>query len=162
MKNYISQKEYDNFNQTISNLQKEREKLEKTLGKIMENSGSFASKTPAFNETEGLIKNLDQKIESIKFFLNNATVIKNWSMLPHGEIAVYSFVTALDAVSKKQIQYYIQHKVLFNKETAYLSITPNSPIGKALIGKKIGEKVLITLPQKILELEIINIENKFL
>lgn len=43
MEIYISQKEYDSFSKKLSELEKEREKSQKMLGKIMETSGSFAT-----------------------------------------------------------------------------------------------------------------------
>lgn len=78
---YISQKEYDIFSKKLSDLEKEREKLQRTLGKIMETSGSFASKTPGFNEAEDQVKIFNKKILDVKNLLSRAKILKDLSEL---------------------------------------------------------------------------------
>ncbi len=131
------------------------------LGKIMENSGSFASKTPGFNETEGQVKILNQKIADLKNFLSQSKTLKDLSELKNNEVTIYSLISALNINTNKEIKYYIQHDFSGNKN-GYTVITPLSPIGKCLINKKIGDNIKIELPKGNLELKIINIEKKLL
>lgn len=154
---YISQKEFDSFNQKLANLKKEKDKLMKTLGKIMETSGSFASKTPGFNETENQIKNLDRKIAELSNFLNKSAIIKDISCLKPDEVSIYSLVSVLDTDNQKEIKYYIQYESN-NNAKKYRIASLGSPIGVALIGKRVGDKIRIELLQQTLNLEIIKIE----
>ncbi len=158
---YISQKEYDKFIEKLAGLEKEKEGENKKLGKIMETSGSFASKTPGFNETESHIKILNQKIFEIKKLLSGSKILKDASELKKDKITIYSLVTVIDLNNNEEIRYYIQHDFGDGKKD-FMTITPFSPIGKNLMGKKIGDEVSIELPREDLKLKIINIEKKFL
>lgn len=158
---YISQKEYDGFSKKLSDLEKEREKLQRTLGKIMETSGSSTGKTPGFNETEDQVKNLNKRILDVKNILSRAKILKDLSELKKSEVTIYSLVSVLDINTNKEIKYYIQHDFSDSKKD-FVIITPSSPVGRNLIGKKIGENIKIELPKGNLELKIINIEKKLL
>jgi len=158
---YISQKEYDSFSKKLADFEKEREKLQKTLGKIMETSGSFASKTPGFNETEDQVKIFNKKILDAKNLLSQAKILKDLSELNQNEVTIYSLVSALDINNNKEIKYYIQYNLSESKKS-FVIITPFSPIGKCLMGKKIGDEVKIEIPRGDTNLKIINIEKKFL
>jgi len=157
---YISQKEYDSFTNKLADFEKDREKLQRTLGKIMENSGSFASKTPGFNETEDQIKILNKKIIDVKNLLGQSIIIKDLSKLKKDEITIYSLITTVD-INNKKIKYYIQHDSLDNKKD-FVIITPLSPVGQGLMGKKTGDEIEIVIPRGNLKLKVINIEKKFL
>lgn len=161
MKNYISQKEYDSFSKKLSDLEKEREKLYKTLGKIMETSGSFASKTPGFNEAEDQIKTLNKRIFDIKNLLSQSKILKDLSELKKNEVTIYSLISVIDINTNKEIKYYIQYDFSDGKKD-YKIITPFSPIGKSLIRKKISDILKIELSKGNLDLKIIGIEKKFL
>jgi len=157
MINFISQKEYDGFVKKLAGFEEERGKLQKMLGKIMETSGSFASKTPGFNETEDQVKIFNKKISDLKNFLAQARIVKNLSELDQNEATIYSLITCLDINSNKEIKYYIQHDPSEQKKD-YKIITPSSPVATHLIGKKINDKIKLELPKGILELKIISIE----
>jgi transcription elongation factor GreA len=158
---YISQKEYGSFSKKLANLEKKREKLQKTLGKIMETSGSSTSKTPGFNEAEDQIKIFNKKILDVKNLLSQSKILKDLSELKKSEVTIYSFVSVLDINTNKEIKYYIQHDFSDSKKD-FVIITPSSPVGRNLIGKKIGDNVKVGLPKGNLELKIINIEKKLL
>lgn len=161
MEIYISQKEYDSFSKKLSELEKEREKSQKMLGKIMETSGSFASKTPGFNEVEGQVKTLNQKIADLKNFLSHSKILKDLSELKQDEVTIYSLISALDINTNKEIKYYIQHDFSGNKN-GYTVVTPLSPMGQCLMGKKVDKEIKIELPKGDLQFKIISIEKKLL
>ncbi len=155
---FISRKEYDSFSKKLSEMEKEREKLQKMLGKIMETSGSFASKTPGFNEVEGQIINLNQKIADLKNFLSQSKILKDLSELRKDEVTIYSLISALDINTNKEIKYYIQHDFSGDKN-GYKIITLTSPIGQCLMGKKAGDEIEVKIPLENMRLKIINIEH---
>lgn len=161
MEIYISQKEYDSFSKKLSDFEKEREKLQKTLGKIMETSGSFASKTPGFNETEDQIKIFNKKILDVKNLLSGSKILKDLSEMKQDEVTIYSLVSVIDLDNNKETKYYIQHDFSGSKKD-FVIITPSSPVGRNLMGKKIGDNIKVELPKGNLQLKIINIEKKFL
>lgn len=156
---FISQKEYDDFGRKLLEFEKERERLQKELGKIMENSGSFASKTPGFNETEDSLKRINKRVAETKNFLNQVKTLKDLSELNQGEVTIYSLISCLDLSANKKIKYYIQHNLSDIKKDAVI-ITPFSPVGKSLMGKKTGDKVEVIIPRGNLKLKIISIEKK--
>lgn len=158
---FISQKEYDDFSRKLSEFEKEREKLQRKLGKIMETSGSFANKTPGFNETEDEIKIFNKKILDVKNLLSQAKILKDLSELKQGEVTIYSLVSCLDLNTNKETKYYIQQDLSSDKKDMVI-ITPFSPIGKSLMAKKIGAEIEVQIPRGNLKLKIINIEKKFL
>ncbi|TSD02742.1 MAG: transcription elongation factor GreA [Parcubacteria group bacterium Athens0714_26] len=159
---FISQKEYDIFQKKLDILGKNRERLSKKLGQIMETSGSFASKTPGFNEAEDELKITNKRIKEIKDFLNQTKIIKDILELSHDEITIYSLVYTEDLNTKEKLNYYIQHDFSDSKNADYKIVTPGSPVGKVLIGKKVGDIIETKLPQKNLKLNIIEIKKEFL
>lgn len=68
-------------------------------------------------------------------------------------------VSAFNINNDKEIKYYIQHNLTDSKKD-FIVITPFSPVGKNLMGKKVGDEVEIEIPHGNLKLKIIGIEKK--
>lgn len=160
MKFYILQREYDSLIGKLSEFKKEKEQLGKEMAEIMETSGSFTGNTPGFNETEQKVKHLENKITDSRNFLDKSVVVKDLSELDPDEITVYSRVSAFDIDAGKNLSYYIQYELPGKKSDDCVIVTPFSPIGSCLIGKKTGDKIDIKLPSKTLRLKILEIEKK--
>ncbi|MCX6799769.1 MAG: GreA/GreB family elongation factor [Candidatus Falkowbacteria bacterium] len=112
--------------------------------------GDF-SENAAYQISKGRLRGINQRITDIEDHLKQAIIIrplKNTSRVELGHI-----VTVLVQGKEKNLQ------ILGSSETNPLKgiISHNSPIGAALIGKKVGEKILIKLANKEIEYEIIKI-----
>jgi transcription elongation factor GreA len=77
------------------------------------------------------------------------------SSIPHDRAGLGSTVVVLDINKDEKIRYKLvtSEEVDVSKGT----ISTSSPIGRGLLGKKVGESVNITIPGGVRELEIIEL-----
>ena len=115
-------------------------------GDLSENAEYDAAK-----ETQ---QHLELKISKLEQTLSRARIIQSKD-LPNDKIYILSNVTLKDNKSKKVVKYKLVSPEEANFEDNKISVT--SPIGKGLIGKKIGDVVKISVPAGELTYEIIDI-----
>ncbi len=154
----ISPSEISTIKSEINKCHQEKKEFGKQLGRIMSNSGSFAANTPGYTETEDLIKIVEGKIEQYNQILKQTTPIKDVAELPQEYITIYSKVVTKDQAGKT-MKYYICHLPEKSNLKGVASLTPRSPVGIALIGKKNKDVIQIELPKGKVELTIIKHEN---
>ncbi len=95
---------------------------------------------------------LEARIKEIEYTLEHATIIENNS---DGTIGVGSVVTIKYDSDDEQEQYTI---VGTNEADAFSNkISNESPIAKAVIGKKQGDKVLVESPNGSFNIEIVKV-----
>ena len=82
---------------------------------------------------------LESRIDEVQHILANAEIVKR---APKGSVGIGNEVTLKNG--KKPVVYHIVDSVEANPLEG--KISDKSPIGQALMGKKVGEKVEITLP----------------
>ena len=99
-------------------------------------------------------QHLEFKISKLELTLSRARIIDSKD-LPNDKIYILSNVTLKDSKTKKLVKYKLVSPEEANFEDNKISVT--SPIGKGLIGKKIGEIVKIAVPAGELTYEIIDI-----
>jgi transcription elongation factor GreA len=77
------------------------------------------------------------------------------SKIPKDRVGLGSSVVVLDQNKDEEITY----KLVTSEEADVAKglISTNSPIGKGLIGKKVGDEVKITIPGGIREMEILRL-----
>ena len=115
-------------------------------GDLRENAEYDAAK-----EAQGLLELRISKLEEI---LSSARLIDE-SQLDNSKALVLSTVKVRNKMNNGEIEY-----TLVAQREADLSsgkISVDSPIGKGLLGKKVGETVLIEVPRGKIELEILKI-----
>jgi transcription elongation factor GreA len=115
-------------------------------GDLSENAEYDAAK-----EAQGL---LEMKISKMEDTLANARVLDS-SKLATDKVMVLSKVKIKNTKTKAEVSY----KLVSESESDLRSgkISVNSPIGKGLIGKKLGETVEIKVPSGVMEFEITEI-----
>ncbi|MBR6661852.1 MAG: GreA/GreB family elongation factor, partial [Alistipes sp.] len=86
--------------------------------------------------------------------LTNARVIDE-SKIDKSKVQILSKVTLLNHNNKKQVTYTIVSENEANLREGKLAI--GTPIAKALLGKKKGEIVEVTVPAGVLKFEILDI-----
>lgn len=74
------------------------------------------------------------------------------------KVMLCSVVTLLDLKHDEQEDYMIVGSV--EADPASNKISNESPVGKAILGKKIGQTVIVSVPQGELEYKIVAIKNK--
>ena len=97
---------------------------------------------------------LEKRISLLEEFIVKAQVIDP-SKLPHNRISFGSTVKLLDLDTEEELEYTIVGAVESNVEKGLISY--NSPLAKALIGKKEGSDLLADLPKGVKEFEVLKV-----
>lgn len=105
----------------------------------------------AAREAQGL---LEMRIAKLEQTLTNARVIDE-SKIDKSKVQILSKVTLLNHNNNKQVVYTIVSENEANLREGKLAI--GTPIAKALLGKKKGDVVEVTVPVGIIKFEILDI-----
>lgn len=125
-------------------LEKELEGLIGRRGEVAQalaNARSYGdlSENAEYDAAKRSQQDLEKRVQEINRILNNAKII---SSRKRSDVAVGSKVELI--ADRKTVVYQLVGSVEANP--AERKISDQSPIGKALIGKKVGEDVVISLP----------------
>ena len=121
-------------------------KTAREYGDLSENSEYDAAKK---EQTQ-----LEQEIFTIEETLRNAKVVEN-KELSKSTIGVGNTVTLYDMEFDEELTYRIVGSIESDPDKGYVS--NESPIGKALIGKKVGEIVSIETPGGEIQMKVLKI-----
>ena len=99
------------------------------------------------------LEDLNNKMGKVSKILNNVQIIDG--IIDDGTVQMLTWVKFKNLKNKIDTEYRIvpEHEISLKEG----KISPLSPFGKALMGKKIGEKVTFEVPAGKMELEILNI-----
>jgi transcription elongation factor GreA len=115
-------------------------------GDLSENAEYDAAK-----DAQGL---LELKISKIQEVISNARIIDETQMATD-EVRMFTKVTIKNLKNKMQISYTLVSESEANLKEGKISVT--SPIGKGLLGKKVGEIAEINAPAGLLKFEVVEI-----
>ena len=115
-------------------------------GDLSENAEYDAAK-----EAQGMLEMQIAKLENI---LANARII-NESELDNSKALVLSTVEVKSKANGAQMKYTLVAQSEADFKSGKISV--DSPIGKGLLGKKVGDVAVITVPNGNIELEIVSI-----
>jgi transcription elongation factor GreA len=151
--NYLTPEGFDNLKKEIEHLKTvERPSISRQIaeardkGDLSENAEYDAAK-----EAQGL---LEMKISKLEEVLANSRVL-DASKLDPSKVGMLSKVKMLNRKFKKEMSYTIVSENEANFKSGKISV--NSPIAKALMGKKVGEVVHVQAPAGVIEYEILDI-----
>jgi transcription elongation factor GreA len=99
-------------------------------------------------------QHLELRISKLELTLSRAKIIEAKD-LPNDKIYILSRVKLKDLKTNEQQEYLLVSPEESNFEENKISVT--SPIGKALLGKKTGEKVEIQVPAGVLKYHILDV-----
>jgi transcription elongation factor GreA len=99
-------------------------------------------------------QHLEYKIAKLEATLSRARIIDSKD-LPNDRIYILSSVKLKDVKTKKMFQYTLVSPEEADFDQQKISVT--SPIGKSLMGKKIGDVLKINVPAGILTYEVLEI-----
>ena len=97
---------------------------------------------------------LELKIAKLKEVVSNARIIDE-SLLDTSKILIHSIVKIKNTVSNMEFTYTLVADSETNIKEGKLSV--NSPIGKGLLGKKVGDIVEIQVPSGVMNFEVLEI-----
>jgi len=118
-------------------------------GDLSENAEYDAAK-----EEQGLFELKISKLENV---LSRVRII-NPKEFPKNEIHILSKVSIKNLKTNKIFNYILVSAEEADFQTGKISVT--SPVGKGLMGSKLGEKIKVQAPAGLLEFEILSIENE--
>ena len=116
-------------------------------GDLSENAEYDAAK-----EAQGM---LEMKISKLEAVLSNARLIDE-SQLDLSKVLVLSKVTIKNLNNQIQLKYTLVAESEADLKSGKISVS--SPIGKGLLGKKVGEIAEVVVPNGTIKFEIISIE----
>jgi len=151
--NYYTEEGLQNLKAELKQLERvERPKISQQIaeardkGDLSENAEYDAAK-----EAQGL---LELKISKMKDIVANARIIDE-SQIDASKVYIHSTVKLKHLKMNKEMTYTLVAENEANLKEGKISV--DSPIGKGLLGKAVGEKATITVPTGIIEFEILNI-----
>ena len=97
---------------------------------------------------------LETRISQMEETVRRARVVDPRD-LPDDKVAIYSNVTLKDVKRNTEVKYHLVSQG--ESDFKQMKISVSSPVGKALLGKTIGEKVVINVPAGTLEYEVLEI-----
>ncbi len=115
-------------------------------GDLSENAEYDAAK-----EAQGL---LELKISKLEEVVANARVIDE-SQLDTSKVLIHSTVKIKNLANKMEVTYKLVAQSEANLKAGKISV--DSPIGKGLLGKKVGEKAEIQVPNGTMTFEVLEI-----
>ena len=131
----------------------ERPKASNAIGEARDKGDlSENAEYDAAKEAQGM---LEMKISKLEATLSNARLIDE-SQLDLSKVLVLSKVTIKNLNNQMQLNYTLVAESEADLKSGKISVS--SPIGKGLLGKKVGEIAEVTVPNGTLKFEIISIE----
>ena len=151
---YLTKAGYEKLRNDLERLKTvERRRIAKAIGEarlqgdISENAEYDAAKD-AQAHCEARIAELETKLAKVR-------IIENEN-ISNDKVYIGAKVTLQDLDTKEELQYTMVSPVEANYEEGKISIT--SPVGKSLMGRKVGEAVEIHVPAGILKYKVLKIE----
>ena len=150
---YYTEKGLKNLRKKLDNLKDvERPRASQAIaeardkGDLSENAEYDAAK-----EAQGL---LEMRISKLEETLSNARIIDE-SQLDTSKVLVLSTVKLLNKVNKQNMTFTLVAESEADLKSGKISV--NSPIGKGLLGKAVGDVAEIQVPNGVLQLEVLEI-----
>lgn len=148
--NYLSREGYEKLDQELRDLKtRGRKEIAKEIaearaqGDLSENAEYDAAK-----EAQG---HLEKRIAELEDALAKSRII-NESEIDNSKVYILSTVTILNGNNGKEMQYTLVSAQEADFKENKISV--DSPIGKALMGHSVGDKVEVQVPAGTLNLEI--------
>lgn len=159
MKHYLVQEDFESLKQDIAEKEQKLAELQPKLGEAAKKSGSFPSNNPEYVAVLDQINGLQRIVDAGKSFLEK-TVVLPLEKFDSKKVTEYTLVTAENIENSEEYKYYIHYPNLIDQSKVRegLLASPESPVGQALMGKKAGDTVKVALPNRNLEIKILELE----
>ncbi|MEM9548602.1 MAG: transcription elongation factor GreA [Bacteroidota bacterium] len=153
---YLTPEGYENLKNELEHLKtKGREEVAKAIAEAREKGDlSENAEYDAAKDAQGY---LEMKINEKEKVLANARILDK-SQLDASSVTILSTVKIKNKRNNKEVSYTLVSESEANLKEKKISVT--SPIGKGLLGKKVGEIAQVTTPAGNIDFEIMSIEIK--
>jgi len=115
-------------------------------GDLSENAEYHAAK-----ERQGFV---NARLNQLKKRMADMSMV-DFSKIPHGRVGLGSTVVVLDVKKDEEVTYYIVTSE--EADAAKGRVSTNSPIGRSMLGKEVGDVVKVQIPGGMKELEILKL-----
>ena len=133
----------------ISNKRKE---IAERLREAKNNAGDLSENTE-YEYAKNEQAFIEGRIEQINEILNNHVIIKGNDR--KGIVDIGSTVEVKDLDSNKKRKYLLVSSVESDPENH--KISDESPMGRALLSKKVGDEIIVKTPQNVIKLKVLKI-----
>ncbi len=113
-------------------------------GDLSENAEYHAAK-----DRQGFV---NARLNKLKKRLAEMSMV-DFSKIPHDKVGLGSTVLVLDTKKEEEVTYYLVTSEEADAPAG--KISTNSPIGRAMLGKEVGDTVRVQLPGGVKDLEIL-------
>ena len=151
----MSQERYDEIKEELHYLETVREKEVSELIKEARSFGDL-SENSEYDEAKTEQGKLYSKIAELKALIEKAEIREKTEM-DRGTVALSSRIRLLDVDENEELEYQIVGSQEANPMTGRIS--DESPIGRGLLGHKVGETVTIEAPAGEIKFTILSVEN---
>ena len=150
---YVTQETFDKMREELQRMKSiDRPAASRAIGEAREKGDlKENAKYDAAKEAQGM---LESKIKQLEGSISNAKIVDT-STIDTSKVTILTKVTITNVATKKTVTY----QLVGEKEADLKAgkISASSPIGKGLIGKKIGEIAEIQAPNGAMKFKIENI-----
>jgi transcription elongation factor GreA len=115
-------------------------------GDLSENAEYHAAK-----DRQGFV---NARLNQLKKRLGELAMI-DFTKIPHGKVGLGSTVVVMDTKREEEVTYYLVTSE--EADAANGKISTTSPIGRALLGKEVGDEVKVQSPGGVKDLEILKL-----
>lgn len=150
---YMTKEGYDKLKAELDELRTgERQKIARQIAEAREKGDlSENAEYDAAKEAQGL---LELKIKQMEEVMANARIVHE-ADLDASKVVILTTVKIKNLKTKKEVEYQLVSETEADLKLNKISV--NSPIGQALLGKVIGDKVEVQTPGGVLNFEILDI-----
>lgn len=149
---YMSESGYKQLNDQLRELEAQRPLISRQIAEARDKGDlSENAEYDAAREAQGM---LELKIAQTKELIANARIIDE-SKLSVDTIKILNKVRVKHCGNNQELEYTLVSESEANLREGKLAIT--TPIGKALLGKKVGDRVDVKVPSGIITFEVLNI-----
>lgn len=151
--NYLTQEGYDRLKAELEELKsKGRAEAARAIAEAREKGDlSENAEYDAAKDAQGL---LELRINELEKKFSNARVL-DASQVDISKVTVLTKVTIKNVKNGKEITYQLVSESEADLKAKRISVS--SPVGKGLLGKKIGEMATVETPRGNLEFQVVNI-----
>ncbi len=150
---YVTQETFDKMREELQRMKSyDRPAASRAIGEAREKGDlKENAEYDAAKEAQGM---LESRIKQLEVAVSNAKIVDT-STIDTSKVTILTKVTITNLATKKSVTY----QLVGEKEADLKAgkISASSPIGKGLIGKKIGETAEVQAPNGVMKFSIDNI-----
>lgn len=152
-KKYYTQEGLDKLKEELNQLKMvERPSISKQIAEARDKGD--LSENAEYDAAKNAQAMLELKISKMELLVRNAKIIDE-TKLDNSKVLILSKVKIRNLKNKAEMTYTLVPESESDIKAGKISV--NSPIASGLLGKKIGDKIEITIPAGIIHVEIIDI-----